>query len=653
MALSTAFTELFRVRHPIALAPMGGSAGGALAAAVCRGGGLGMLGSGDGDPQWLAREVPILASRTDRPWGIGFLTWAIGQRAVERAMRYGPHAIMLSFGDPSPFTDLVRESGAALIIQVTDLDEARRAVDLGADVIVAQGTEAGGHGARHGRSTLPFVPIVVDLAGPVPVLAAGGIADGRGIAAALALGAAGALIGTRFQATAESLADPAIVEAILGGRGQDTERSTLLDIVRGSRWPPAYTARTLGHPHLDRWRGHEAEATTDPQAQRDYQDDLARGAIPPLPVWAGEAIDLINDLPSAADLVTTLAARAENALALITPSSRQQLLTRSPEATYVAGVDDVVSAELERQINDIAGDGGLVGLRRLSEAITEIEARRTRIINQLRREHRASWDEIGQACGMTRQGATRRWSRKLHAASFGSAVEAYQRGRPPYPSSAVEWAVPRNARRVLDLGAGTGKFTQLLVDARLDVVAVEPSPQMRDQLAAAVPRAAVYEGSAERIPLPDSSVDAVVVAQAWHWVDPDLAIPEVARVLRPGGTLSLIWNIRDHTEPWVALLDNILDQHTRQEMDTRPALGAPFEQVEHTEIRWRHSLGRSELLDLVASRSYVIVLPEEQRRELLGSVEELLDSHPDLRQREEISLPYVTQCTRARRGAIA
>ena len=260
MALSTAFTELFRVRHPIALAPMGGSAGGALAAAVCRGGGLGMLGSGDGDPQWLAREVPMLASGTDRPWGIGFLTWAIDQRAVERALRYGPRAIMLSFGDPSPFTDLVHESGAALIIQVTDLDEARRAVDLGADVIVAQGTEAGGHGARHGRSTLPFVPIVVDLAGAVPVLAAGGIADGRGIAAALALGAAGALIGTRFQATAESLADPAIVEAILDGRGQDTERSTVLDIVRGSRWPPAYTARTLGHPHLDRWRGHETEA---------------------------------------------------------------------------------------------------------------------------------------------------------------------------------------------------------------------------------------------------------------------------------------------------------------------------------------------------------------------------------------------------------
>ena len=129
---------------------------------------------------------------------------------------------MLSFGDPSPFADRIRQAGAALIIQVTDLEEARQAVDLGADVIVAQGTESGGHGARRGRSTLPFVPVVVDLAAPVPVLAAGGIADGRGVAAALALGAAGALIGTRFQATAEALVDPSISQ---GDRGRDAGRT--------------------------------------------------------------------------------------------------------------------------------------------------------------------------------------------------------------------------------------------------------------------------------------------------------------------------------------------------------------------------------------------------------------------------------------------
>jgi nitronate monooxygenase len=306
---------LFGLRHPIALAPMGGSAGGALAAAVSRGGGLGLLGAGSGDRDWLARELPIVAQgTTGTPWGIGFLTWAADVGAVDAALEYNPRAVMLSFGDPSPFVQRIRDAGALLIIQVTDLDEARQAVDLGADVIVAQGTESGGHGARHGRSTLPFVPVVVDLAAPVPVLAAGGIADGRGVAAALTLGAAGALIGTRFQATDEALIDPSITKAILEGRGQDTERSSVLDIARGSRWPSRYTARTLGHPFLDQWRGRETELAASPQAQQAYWADVTRGDVPPLPVWAGEAVDLVTDLRPAADLVVALAAQAEEAV---------------------------------------------------------------------------------------------------------------------------------------------------------------------------------------------------------------------------------------------------------------------------------------------------------------------------------------------------
>jgi nitronate monooxygenase len=316
MALATAFTELFSVRHPIALAPMGGSAGGALAAAVSDGGGLGLLGAGPGNRRWLDRELPLLAEGTTRPWGVGFQSWAVDLGTVERALAAGPAAVMLSFGDPRPFTAAVRAAGARLILQVTDLEEAREAVDLGADVIVAQGTESGGHGARRGRSTLPFVPLVADLAAPVPVLAAGGIADGRGVAAALALGAAGALLGTRFQATAEALVDPAISKAIIEGRGEETERSVILDIARGSRWPARYTGRTLGHPLLDEWRGREAELAADDTAARQaYRDGVARGDLPPLPVWAGEGVDLINDLPPAADLVAALAAQAEEALA--------------------------------------------------------------------------------------------------------------------------------------------------------------------------------------------------------------------------------------------------------------------------------------------------------------------------------------------------
>jgi nitronate monooxygenase len=315
MALSTAFTEMFSVRHPIVLAPMGGSAGGALAAAVSNGGGLGLLGGGGGNRRWLERELPVVTAGTGQPWGVGFQSWAADLGTVEYALGWQPRAVMLSFGDPRPFVAAVRAAGAALIIQVTDLDEARQAVDAGADVIVAQGTEAGGHGARRGRSTLPFVPLVVDLAAPVPVLAAGGIADGRGVAAALALGAAGALIGTRFQATPEALVDPAISKAILSGRGEDTERSAVLDIARGSPWPARYTGRTLGHPFLDRWRDRDDELAADAGAQQAYQEGVARGVLTPLPVWASEAVDLINELTPAAILVGGLAAQAEEALA--------------------------------------------------------------------------------------------------------------------------------------------------------------------------------------------------------------------------------------------------------------------------------------------------------------------------------------------------
>lgn len=315
MALSTAFTRLFGVRHPIALAPMGGSAGGALAAAVSRGGGLGLLGAGGGESAWMARELAFLKA-VEEPWGVGFQTWATDVEAIDQVLEHSPAAVMFSFGDPSPYVERVRAAGAAVILQVTDPEEARQAVDLGADVIVAQGTESGGHGARHGRSTLPFVPLVVDLAEPVPVLAAGGIADGRGVAAALALGAAGALIGTRFQATAEALIDPATAKALVEGRGQDTERNRILDIARSSRWPSRYTARTLGHPYLDEWRGREAELAADPGAARlAYQADVDRGEVPPLPLWASEAVDLVTDVPPAADLVARLATEAEGALA--------------------------------------------------------------------------------------------------------------------------------------------------------------------------------------------------------------------------------------------------------------------------------------------------------------------------------------------------
>lgn len=312
MALHTAFTEFFSLQHPIALAPMGGASGGALAAAVSNGGGLGLVGGGRQDPGWLDHELEIVAQGTDKPWGVGFQSWATDVVTVEHALTYHPRAVMLSFGDSRPFVEPIRGAGVALIVQVTDLEEARKAVDVGADVIVAQGTEAGGHGGR--RSTLPFVPVVVDLAAPTPVLAAGGIADGRGVAAALALGAAGALLGTRFLVALEALVAPSVTKAIIEGGGEDTERSRVSDIARGSAWPSRYAARTLRNPFFDRWRGREDELAADPAARQAYQEAIARGDLAPEPVWASEAIDLITELSPAADLVGALAAQAEEAL---------------------------------------------------------------------------------------------------------------------------------------------------------------------------------------------------------------------------------------------------------------------------------------------------------------------------------------------------
>jgi nitronate monooxygenase len=329
MSLATAFTRALSIRYPIVSAPMGESAGGSLAAAVSAAGGLGLIGAGR-DEGWLARELSIVRERTDRPWGVGFLTWALTPTTLDAALGHQPAAVMLSFGDPTPFVERVGEAGATLLVQVTDLDEARQALDLGADVIVAQGSDAGGHSGRHAVGTLSFVPQVVDLAGPTPVLAAGGITDGRGLAAALVLGAAGALVGTRFQASHEALVPPELSKALVDGHGADTERSRVLDIARGAPWPERYPGRALTNAFLDTWRGRERQLAEDAAAQAAYRDAVDRGDISTMPVWAGQALDLVTSIEPAGELVAALAAQAE---AAISPTSSPTARPASSRAT--------------------------------------------------------------------------------------------------------------------------------------------------------------------------------------------------------------------------------------------------------------------------------------------------------------------------------
>lgn len=235
------------------------------------------------------------------------------------------------------------------------------------------------------------------------------------------------------------------------------------------------------------------------------------------------------------------------------------------------------------------------------------------------------------------------------AASFDGAAELYERARPSYPDAAIDWLLPADARVVLDLGAGTGKLTRAIVDRRLECFAVDPSARMLEQLRMAVPRAHAIQGTGESIPLHDAAVDAVVVAQAWHWMDPVPATREVARVLRPAGTLGLVWNMRDERVDWVARLGEIIhDGPSSELMDDPPRLGSPFGPTEQTVIDWVHELSRREVFDLIASRSHFITRTEPEQRVIVDNVTRLLDTLPDMAGRDLLPLPYRTFCFRAR-----
>jgi SAM-dependent methyltransferase len=232
------------------------------------------------------------------------------------------------------------------------------------------------------------------------------------------------------------------------------------------------------------------------------------------------------------------------------------------------------------------------------------------------------------------------------AASFGAAADAYERGRPGYPEAAIDWLLPAGPRRVLDLAAGTGKLTRQLTARGLDVIAVDPSEGMLEQLRAAVPGVPALVGTAERIPLEDGAVDSVLVAQAWHWVDPEPASVEVARVLAPGGRLGLVWNARDERLPWVAELGRIMKGGVPHDLNN-PVVMAPFGELERFDMPWSYELDTAGLLDLVTSRSYIIGMSEPERADLLDQVRALAERELRRTRAQRLSMTYVTQSFRA------
>jgi nitronate monooxygenase len=315
--LTTRLTERLAIRHPIISAPMAFASGGALASAVTHAGGLGLIGGGYGDAAWLKREF---AAAGNARIGCGFITWSMAKdpSLLALALDHAPAAMMLSFGDPRPHADAVKAAGSLLICQVQTLRHAREALEAEADIIVAQGTEAGGHGAN--RATLTLVPEVADLlAAHAPgtlLVAAGGIADGRGLAAALALGADGVLVGSRFWAASEALTHPNHQGAAIAADGDGTVRQRATDIARGYDWPTEFTARVLNNRFVQTWERRPDEHRARAEALRPaYLAAVAAGDPEDAAVWVGEATGLIRDIAPAAVIIERMIAEAEATIA--------------------------------------------------------------------------------------------------------------------------------------------------------------------------------------------------------------------------------------------------------------------------------------------------------------------------------------------------
>ena len=330
-ALNTRFTQHFHLSTPIALAPMALAAGGALAGACAQAGALGLVGGGYGELAWTQREYMLAHellkddSSSQARLGCGFITWKLDENAeaLDWVLTQKPRAIMLSFGNPLPYAPRIHDSGAQLICQVQRLDQVSQAIEAGAAVIVAQGSEAGGHGANalEGRSTFTLVPEIADyLAAHSPntlLLAAGGVADGRGLAAALMLGADGALVGSRLWATTESLAANGAKMQAMQTTGDGTARSEVFDILRRKNWPAPYNFRAIRN---DLHRALENDITglkaTPDAARADYDAGVKAGDFSRAHATVGEGVGMIRDTVTADFLLRRITEQANGLLGL-------------------------------------------------------------------------------------------------------------------------------------------------------------------------------------------------------------------------------------------------------------------------------------------------------------------------------------------------
>ena len=315
--IRTPVCELLDIEHPIALGGMGSATNSALVAAVSRAGGLGALGCHYLTPEQIRERTAAIRQETNKPFGLNFLTFDTREDSFAEALKLRPGVMQFAWARPDQ--DLkatfsrAHSAGCKVTYMASNVPEAVRAAEAGADVIIAQGTEGGGHVGWMG--SLPLIPMVVDAVSPLPVLAAGGFADGRGLAAALALGAQGILLGTRFLATVESPLHANFKQAIVDSDGHDTQLSEIPDIAAGLVWPGAMT-RSRRNRFIERWAGREwflrqnrAEALARLRAAREA-GDLDEG-----PLSMGQDAGLIHDIPHAEEIVARIAQQAEDVLA--------------------------------------------------------------------------------------------------------------------------------------------------------------------------------------------------------------------------------------------------------------------------------------------------------------------------------------------------
>lgn len=314
--MRTRLTERFGLTLPLIQAPMAFVAGGALAAAVSRAGGLGLIGGGYGDRGWIEDQFAIAG---DMPIGCGFISFALDDQPdlLETVLMLQPRALFLSFADPAPFLATVRKAGVPVICQVQTFRDACHAIDLGVDVVVAQGGDAGGHGQS--RGTMAFVPEVADeiarRRSETLLCAAGGIADGRGLVAAIALGADGVVVGTRFWGAAESLVDRRLIQTTLAHTGDDTVRTRVIDTIRRIDWPERYSGRVLRTAFVDRWTNDEAGLRRAlPTEEQRWQTAVEAADTSIVAPFVGEAVGLVDTEQSASDIIASISAEAQGIL---------------------------------------------------------------------------------------------------------------------------------------------------------------------------------------------------------------------------------------------------------------------------------------------------------------------------------------------------